>query len=504
MADYDSSDYLSSTSNTSYDPSTDTMKDLGSTNYGSDFYNWLQQLSGGTGGTDSLLKSLGAFLGGTSSYGQLGSFLGSAGIGALLNRLAGSNTPAPVGYQGGIPQYTVNRTQTPLAQQRPAGYRPGQGGITYFNPTQYTATGKDLAAPVAGEVSGGGVSGGLGELPLGPNMRPSAFMGGAADAASRAASLNVPAAGTPERAAYEQRLASQMTPAEFDALKANPFSVLSPSFGAALQANLAGQEELRRLGMTSQFGTNLSSTATPQDIQNYFTALQIERPTGGQITENRDLNTLMTRYLDSLESGDVGGAFAARNRMLSLGVNPQNLDTAKEILRPGISDKAYYQYYDPSNPQAQGLPIDIAGKGSDFSWEFIASQKQKYGLTDDQIAYALGMSPEEVKRSLPLGAAHGGAMPSGIAMLAKGRYIQGNGDGVSDSVPAKFVGSGRPAALSDGEFVFPARIVAELGNGSNEAGAKKLYAFMDRVEAKARSAKRGKPSGADNDLNRLA
>jgi hypothetical protein len=40
--------------------------------------------------------------------------------------------------------------------------------------------------------------------------------------------------------------------------------------------------------------------------------------------------------------------------------------------------------------------------------------------------------------------------------------------------------------LADGEFVVPARIVSELGNGSTEAGARKLYAMMDRVK-KARS-----------------
>jgi hypothetical protein len=36
--------------------------------------------------------------------------------------------------------------------------------------------------------------------------------------------------------------------------------------------------------------------------------------------------------------------------------------------------------------------------------------------------------------------------------------------------------------LADGEFVFPARIVSEIGNGSTEAGARKLYAIMDRIQ----------------------
>lgn len=71
-----------------------------------------------------------------------------------------------------------------------------------------------------------------------------------------------------------------------------------------------------------------------------------------------------------------------------------------------------------------------------------------------------------------------------------GRLLRGPGDGVSDSIPAT-IGNRRPARLADGEFVVPARIVSELGNGSTEAGARKLYAMMDRVQ-KARSKTVGK------------
>jgi hypothetical protein len=63
-----------------------------------------------------------------------------------------------------------------------------------------------------------------------------------------------------------------------------------------------------------------------------------------------------------------------------------------------------------------------------------------------------------------------------------GRLLRGPGDGVSDSIPAT-IGHKQPARLADGEFVVPARIVSELGNGSTEAGARKLYAMMDRVQA---------------------
>jgi hypothetical protein len=62
-----------------------------------------------------------------------------------------------------------------------------------------------------------------------------------------------------------------------------------------------------------------------------------------------------------------------------------------------------------------------------------------------------------------------------------GRLLRGPGDGVSDDIPAS-IANKRPARLADGEFVVPARIVSELGNGSTEAGARKLYSMMDRVQ----------------------
>ena len=69
-----------------------------------------------------------------------------------------------------------------------------------------------------------------------------------------------------------------------------------------------------------------------------------------------------------------------------------------------------------------------------------------------------------------------------------GRLLKGPGDGVSDSIPAT-IGGKQPARLATGEFVVPARVVSELGNGSTEAGAQKLYAMMDRVQKARRKTK---------------
>jgi len=77
-----------------------------------------------------------------------------------------------------------------------------------------------------------------------------------------------------------------------------------------------------------------------------------------------------------------------------------------------------------------------------------------------------------------------------------GRLLRGPGDGVSDSIPAS-IGNRQPARLADGEFVVPARIVSELGNGSTEAGARRLYQMMDRVQ-NARRKSIGKNKVATN------
>jgi hypothetical protein len=70
----------------------------------------------------------------------------------------------------------------------------------------------------------------------------------------------------------------------------------------------------------------------------------------------------------------------------------------------------------------------------------------------------------------------------GLRALQQGRHLKGPGDGMSDDIPATIEGK-QPARLAADEFVVPADVVSHLGNGSSDAGAKQLYAMMDRVRA---------------------
>ena len=144
-----------------------------------------------------------------------------------------------------------------------------------------------------------------------------------------------------------------------------------------------------------------------------------------------------------------------------------------------------------------GLPSELGGSatpGSDGPTGGYTSDQAGGGWGGNDSGYASGESGVYAQGGLAAlargGMSHLGDYSDG------GRLLRGPGDGVSDSIPA-VIGNKRPARLADGEFVIPARIVSELGNGSTEAGARKLYAMMDRIQ-KARGKTVGKDRVAVN------
>ena len=155
----------------------------------------------------------------------------------------------------------------------------------------------------------------------------------------------------------------------------------------------------------------------------------------------------------------------------------------------------------PGEPPPE-TPVD-SDPGQQF--DYVADQTTPAPMSDPSGREQKYFDSRYVKRSAPRFAANGGMMASGGISDAAynlggysdgGRLLRGPGDGVSDSIPA-VIGKKQPARLADGEFVVPARIVSELGNGSTEAGARKLYAMMDRIQ-KARGKTVGKGKVAKN------
>ena len=109
-----------------------------------------------------------------------------------------------------------------------------------------------------------------------------------------------------------------------------------------------------------------------------------------------------------------------------------------------------------------------------------------YGTRDDRMA-----DPALSRDGYGLGRLNSMAA-GGMAGYKKGGYLDGPGDGMSDSIPATIEGK-QPARLADGEFVIPADVVSHLGNGSTKAGSKRLYNMLDKVrKARTGNEKQGK------------
>jgi hypothetical protein len=78
------------------------------------------------------------------------------------------------------------------------------------------------------------------------------------------------------------------------------------------------------------------------------------------------------------------------------------------------------------------------------------------------------------------------AAMGGLMRAARGRYVKGEGHGREDRIPA---------LLSDGEYVFDAETVSMLGDGSSDAGARKLDQMRQQIRKhKAGGLARGRMS----------
>jgi len=144
----------------------------------------------------------------------------------------------------------------------------------------------------------------------------------------------------------------------------------------------------------------------------------------------------------------------------------------------------------------QALGTVSAQSAADEAYE-IQKDQQKYFQDEEERRKRYLQIAQETGgiRPLTFGARSGGLMalagggaidPVGYegggmtAPVNQPRMLAGGGDGMSDSIPATIDGT-QPARLADGEFVIPADVVADIGNGSSSAGAKRLYGMMDRV-----------------------
>jgi hypothetical protein len=174
------------------------------------------------------------------------------------------------------------------------------------------------------------------------------------------------------------------------------------------------------------------------------------------------LQKLVTGFRMAGDSSNVNPGFRIFSRMMSgaFGGDPEMLGAFK----------------------GKGVPSSVL-EGIDF--------KDYYDRNPSQ--YLPGYVPTAPAVSINPSSGNTSAQNSAfVNRRAKGGYLDGAGDGMSDSIPATIEGK-QPARLADGEFVIPADVVSHLGNGSSKAGSKRLYAMLDKVRhARTGNKKQGK------------
>jgi len=224
-----------------------------------------------------------------------------------------------------------------------------------------------------------------------------------------------------------------------------------------------------------------------------------------------DVGSLFTNKSGDIDYGKIAGGVGALGKVLTdTGVIGQDTYLGKLFGGPQI-DKMGYQgkiptytasrmqvpgTYDPERrPGSAGQRYftDINFGGGDTSGQAAGLQAMNLANLAQQDRRGQGLAALRAKRASDAAAAvaneaaatQAAAQPvalagGGITRLNRGMYLNGVTDGMADRVPA-MIDNQNPAALSDGEFVVPADVVSGLGNGNSDAGAKNLYAMMDKV-----------------------
>ena len=334
-----------------------------------------------------------------------------------------------VGYQGGIPKYTAERSMVTAPPTKEQGYRPGQGGVNYGGNVTYTPIPGSSSGASSGGGGGGGGSSGLGDI-----AKLAAGVGGAGLLANYLKNSG----GAAGIGGGIGNIISGITGGMTGGARPG-----TPTSGARPGAPAGGP----RPGTPAAGGGSRG----------------IGGPSGQPTTPE----------------GEPADEFTGIDDQ----INANNTD----VLLPNLSeeelqaelDRIYGEmpnYYDEPNPYYDDAPyMPTYDDYYDYS---------NYYDYDDGGGYDYSSFYDYAK--------------GGSINMAKGRYLQGETDGMADKIPAR-IGRDQPAALSHGEFVVPADVVSHLGNGNSDAGAKKLYTMMDRIrQARTGTKKQGKKINPDS------
>jgi hypothetical protein len=286
--------------------------------------------------------------------------------------------------------------------------------------------------------------------------------------------------------------------------------------------------------MTNQQISNVTGIQTPQTSPTYYSGLQPD-----QYVQKGVIQALPVATLLEDDEQNIGGIPEEQKKYgYDLSPNFQRYEAPKpnpyysaryptyaaeggimQLAGGGMTSEGSYGYPMNKNPDtmpnlevaygmaAGGVPKDFRRDMPSFSSKIVSdSDPSTRGLSaldaalhrNKKLMARTGIKMADMPKTgiKALGGDFSDtAAAGGVAHLGGysdgGRLLKGPGDGMSDNIPAT-IGRKQPARLADGEFVVPADVVSHLGNGSTDAGAKKLYAMMDKI----RHARTGKKKQA--------
>jgi hypothetical protein len=277
-------------------------------------------------------------------------------------------------------------------------------------------------------------------------------------------------------------------------------------------------------GMTADMGMNTPKAYSPEEVK-YSNQFRISPDFQGYTPERPDpYKPKYTRYaangglmslagggtpnlnLSPLEQlsknvmGGQGNMFPQSQQLTTQFATPTQMPTSAEVVNADFGPKV--QPYSGEVTMADGgEPAKKKKQAADLTPE---SQLNKYDAYNAGIAMLNNarnqaslqnatLPPAAMKTLGGVPVAAGGGLANLGSYSDGGRLLKGPGDGMSDNIPAQ-IGAKQPARLADGEFVVPADVVSHLGNGSTDAGAKRLYAMMDKVRQSRTGKKKQAPA----------
>ena len=175
--------------------------------------------------------------------------------------------------------------------------------------------------------------------------------------------------------------------------------------------------------------------------------------------------------------------------------------TPMAMPRPGAGSQRYFS--DTSYATAAGLPAAQAAMAAQAT-----GLEAQNAARAQKITAATPTAPTAAEQQAAADKFFGRVAPptptpvtpmahGGLAGLKHGTYLQGSTDGMADKLNTT-IDDNQAAKLSHGEFVIPADVVSHLGNGNSDAGAKRLYAMMDKIRhARTGTKEQGKKINPD-------